>query len=177
LNSRSSSKTRQINFTELMEPKKFYRSRTDKVFAGVCGGLSEHFDIDAVLIRLLFLVLVFAGGGGLIAYIVLWIITPEKPIDYSQSKTSPTMETQQTPNEEPKGSQEHAANDPFRYPPRKPKGRGNLIGGLVLITLGALFLADEFIPNVSFGDLWPMILVVIGIGLLINSFSGRKNNP
>jgi len=40
-----------------------------------------------------------------------------------------------------------------------------------------LFLADEFIPHVSFSDLWPIILVVIGIGLLINSFSGRKTNP
>ncbi|MCX6247657.1 MAG: PspC domain-containing protein [Bacteroidetes bacterium] len=160
-----------------MESNKFYRSRTDKVFAGVCGGLAEHFVIDSVLIRLLFLVLIFAGGGGLIAYIVLWIITPEKPIDYSQFKNSPTMENQETKTEEPQGSQDNAKNDPFRYPPRKPKGRGNLIGGLVLITLGALFLADEFIPHVSFGDLWPLILVVIGIGLLINSFSGRKNNP
>jgi phage shock protein PspC (stress-responsive transcriptional regulator) len=160
-----------------METKKFYRSRTEKVFAGVCGGLAEYFDLDVILVRLLFLVLIVFAGGGLFAYIILWIITPEKPIDYSQFQNPPTMENNPSPHEEPKGSQEKSKNDPFRYPPRHHKDRGNLIGGLVLITLGALFLADEFIPHVSFSDLWPIILVVIGIGLLINSFSGRKNNP
>jgi phage shock protein PspC (stress-responsive transcriptional regulator) len=160
-----------------MEPKRFYRSRTDKVFAGVCGGLGEYFNIDPILIRLLFLVLIIAAGGGLLAYIILWIITPEKPFDYSQSQNSPTMENKQSSYEEPQGSQEKSKDDPFHYPPHRHRDRGNLIGGLVLITLGALFLADEFIPNVSFGDLWPIILVVIGIGLLINNFSGRKHNP
>jgi phage shock protein C len=159
-----------------MEPHKLYRSRTEKVFAGVCGGMAEYFDIDVILMRLVFLVLLIPGVG-LIAYIVLWIITPEKPVDYSKFQNSSTMENKETTSEGPQGSQEQKKNEPYPYPPRKPKGRGNLIGGLVLITLGALFLADEFIPNVSFGDLWPLILVVIGIGLLINSFSGRKNNP
>lgn len=160
-----------------MEPKKLYRSRTDKVFAGVCGGLAEYFSMDTLIVRLLFLALIVVAGGGLLAYIILWIITPEKPIDYSQFQNSSTMENKQSSNEEPQGSQEKSKNDPFRYPLRKHKDRGSLIGGLVLITLGALFLADEFIPHVSFSDLWPIILVVIGIGLLINSFSGRKTNP
>jgi len=160
-----------------MEPKRFYRSRTEKVFAGVCGGLAEYFNLDPILVRLLFLVLIIVAGGGLFAYIILWIITPEKPIDYSQFQNSSTMENKQTSNEEPQASQDKSKNDPFRYPRRRNKDRGNLIGGLVLITLGALFLADEFIPHVSFGDLWPIILVVIGIGLLINSFSGKKQNP
>jgi phage shock protein C len=160
-----------------MEPKRFYRSRTDKVFAGVCGGLAEYFNIDPILVRLLFLVLIIVAGGGLFAYIILWIITPEKPFDYSQSQNSSTMENKQSSYEEPRGSQEKSKNDPFRYPPHRHRDRGNLIGGLVLITLGALFLADEFIPHVSFSDLWPIILVVIGIGLLINNFSGKKTNP
>jgi len=160
-----------------MEPKKFYRSQTDKVLAGVCGGLAEYFNIDVLLIRLLFLVLIIAAGGGLLAYIILWIITPEKPIDFSQFKNPSNMENKQSSYEEPKVSPEQPKNDPFRYPPQKHKDRGSLIGGLVLITLGVLFLADQFIPNVSFSDLWPVLLVVIGIGLLINNFSGRRNNP
>ena len=147
------------------------------MFAGVCGGLAEYFNTDTILVRLLFLVLVIFAGGGLLAYIILWIITPEKPVDYSQFQNPPTMENKQSSYEEPQGSQDKSKNDPFRYPPRKHKDHGNLIGGLVLITLGALFLADEFIPHVSFSDLWPIILVVIGVGLLINNFSGRKNNP
>jgi phage shock protein C len=160
-----------------MEPKRFYRSRTEKVFAGVCGGLAEYFNIDPILVRLLFVVLVIAAGGGVLAYIILWIITPEKPIDFSQFQNSPNMENKQSSNEEPLGTQEKPKNEPYPYPPRRHKDRGNLIGGLVLITLGALFLADEFIPHVNFSDLWPLILVAIGIGLLINNFSGRRNNP
>ncbi len=53
-------------------------------------------------------------------------------------------------------------------PPTKSthRDRTGLIGGLVLITLGLLFLADNFIPEVRFGDFWPLILVVIGAGML-----------
>jgi putative Mn2+ efflux pump MntP len=54
------------------------------------------------------------------------------------------------------------------------KHKGNLIGGLVLITLGGIFLADQFIPGIDFGDLWPVILIVIGAGLLINAFGKPK---
>ena len=159
-----------------MEQKRLYRSRNDRVIAGVCGGLAEYFSIDAILIRLLFLVLIIFGGGGLLAYVILWIITPEKTIEFSQTQNSSDMENTQSTHQEPMGS-DPSKNDPFRYPPRKQRDRGNLIGGLVLITLGIIFLADEFIPHVSFSDLWPLILVVIGVGLLINNFSGRRNNP
>jgi phage shock protein PspC (stress-responsive transcriptional regulator) len=163
-----------------MEARKFYRSRTDKVFAGVCGGLAEYFNIDTILVRLLFIVFVIAAGGGVLAYIILWIITPEKPIDFTQFQNpptvDPTVENKQSSYEEPKKPQEPVPDDPFRYHRHRHRERGNLIGGLVLITLGALFLADEFIPHVRFGDLWPLILVAIGIGLLINNFTGKKNN-
>jgi hypothetical protein len=46
------------------------------------------------------------------------------------------------------------------------RDRNGLIGGLVLVTLGVLFLADNFIPDVRFRDFWPLILVAIGVGLL-----------
>ena len=157
-----------------METKRFYRSRTDRVFAGVCGGLAEYFAIDPLLVRLLFIIFTIAAGGGVLVYIILWIITPEKPLEFFQPQNSATMENQQTHHEEPASSQENPKRDPLQDIPHPHRDRRNLIGGLVLITLGALFLADEFIPHISFGDLWPIILVVIGIGLLITSFSGRR---
>src|SRR5688572_2054274 len=57
-------------------PSRLYRSRSQKMIAGVSGGLGEYFDVDPVLIRLLFVVTTFISGVGILAYIVLWIVVP-----------------------------------------------------------------------------------------------------
>lgn len=60
--------------------KKLYRSRTDKKIAGVCGGLAEYFNIDATIIRIIFIILLLPGGfPGLVPYLILWIFVPVKP--------------------------------------------------------------------------------------------------
>lgn len=61
--------------------KKLYRSGTDKMISGVCGGLAEYFDIDATLIRIGWVVLVFMLGTGILAYLICALIIPHKP-DY-----------------------------------------------------------------------------------------------
>ena len=58
--------------------KKLYRSKENRKVAGVCGGIGEYFDIDPTLVRLLAVALVFAGGSGVLGYIVAWIIVPEE---------------------------------------------------------------------------------------------------
>jgi phage shock protein C len=155
-----------------MEPKRFYRNTTDKKIAGVAAGLADYFDIDPLLVRLIFVILALAGGGGVLIYIILWIVTPERPFELNQTNNNSTMENQQSSYGDPKPP-EQTPQPKSSHPEQKT--RGNLIGGLVLITLGILFLADEFIPNINFGDLWPIILIVIGAGLLINSFGRRKS--
>ena len=57
--------------------KKFYRNPDGRVLGGVSGGIASYFGIDAVVVRLLFVVSIFLGGSGIILYIILWIITPE----------------------------------------------------------------------------------------------------
>jgi phage shock protein C len=59
--------------------RKLYRSKTDRKVAGVCGGLAQYFNIDATLIRVLFVVLAILGGSGLVLYLALWIIVPNEP--------------------------------------------------------------------------------------------------
>jgi phage shock protein C len=62
--------------------KKFYRSSTDKKIAGVCGGLGEYFDIDPIIFRILFVILILPGGlPGLIPYVLLWILVPENNLN------------------------------------------------------------------------------------------------
>lgn len=56
--------------------KKFYLSNTDRKIGGVCGGLAEYFNIDPLLVRIAFIVLVLGVGTGLWAYIILWLLAP-----------------------------------------------------------------------------------------------------
>lgn len=60
-------------------PKRLYRSRQDRWLAGICGGLGHYFDLDPTLIRVLFVLFGLIIGGGIIAYILLWIIIPLEP--------------------------------------------------------------------------------------------------
>ncbi|MCI8326912.1 MAG: PspC domain-containing protein [Lachnospiraceae bacterium] len=57
--------------------KKLYRSRTDRIFLGVCGGIGEYLEIDPTVIRLLAVILGFTGSG-IVAYIVAAILMPEQ---------------------------------------------------------------------------------------------------
>lgn len=58
------------------QPKRLFRSRTNKVIAGVCGGLGEYFSIDATIIRLIFVISVVVWGTGIIVYLVMMIVMP-----------------------------------------------------------------------------------------------------
>jgi phage shock protein C len=58
--------------------KKLYRSEDDRIIAGICGGLAEYFDIDASIVRLIFILIVLYGGSGILVYIILWIVLPVK---------------------------------------------------------------------------------------------------
>lgn len=62
-----------------MENKKLYRSSTDKMIAGVCGGLAKYLGIDSTLVRIIFALLVVGVGSGLLLYIILAIVMPLEP--------------------------------------------------------------------------------------------------
>ncbi len=62
---------------DMEEPRKLYRSRNQRMIAGVCGGLADYFNVDATLVRVLFLLLAVFGGTGLVIYIVMWVIVPD----------------------------------------------------------------------------------------------------
>ncbi len=58
--------------------KRLYREKKGGVIAGVCAGLGNYFNIDPVIIRLLWILFVFAWGTGLLAYLLCWIIIPRR---------------------------------------------------------------------------------------------------
>jgi len=60
--------------------RKIYRSRTERILGGVCGGLGEYLNVDPTIIRLIFVVLFFGGGSGGLIYLIMWILVPEEPL-------------------------------------------------------------------------------------------------
>jgi phage shock protein C len=62
-----------------MENKRLYRSKTDRMIGGVCGGLAVYFNIDPTIVRLVMVLLALAGGPGLVLYLIMMLITPLEP--------------------------------------------------------------------------------------------------
>jgi len=145
--------------------RRLYRSRRSKVIAGVAGGLGEYFDIDPVFVRVLFVVATLAHAAGILAYIILWIVVPKEPLIFPTSEPAsggqPSTQTKEGENDM------EQKNTEYNY--RHHRHHGSVIGGVVLIVLGGLFLADNYLPFFSFSNTWPLILVAVGIGLIWSS--------
>ncbi len=62
-----------------MNTKRLYRSKTDRMVAGICGGLAQYLAVDSTIVRLVFLLLFFVGGSAIPIYLILWVITPLEP--------------------------------------------------------------------------------------------------
>jgi phage shock protein C len=61
------------------QPKRLYRSTENKVIAGICGGIAEYFNVDPVLVRIIFVILLIASfGTAALAYVIAWVIIPKK---------------------------------------------------------------------------------------------------
>ncbi len=60
------------------ETKRLYRSKKDKIIAGVCGGIGNYLGIDPVVVRLVWVLLALCGGAGILAYLLAWIIIPKE---------------------------------------------------------------------------------------------------
>ena len=63
------------------EPRKLYRSVDDRWLAGVCGGLAKYFNLDPTLVRVIFVALALVGLGGVILYLLMWVIVPPQPTE------------------------------------------------------------------------------------------------
>ena len=58
---------------------RLYRSRKDRMIAGVCGGLAKYFNIDPTWMRLIFIVCLLLGGSALLVYLIMWVLVPLEP--------------------------------------------------------------------------------------------------
>lgn len=141
--------------------KKLYRSRKDKIIGGVCGGLGKYFEVDPVLIRVLFIFLAFFHGSGLILYLLLLIIVPQEPIVFDQEidETKLDKEVQSEPV-------------PVETPVKKTDAKK--IFGIILLVLGTIFLLDNLFPAFDLEIIFPLILIFAGLYLIFESLKSSR---
>jgi phage shock protein C len=177
----------------------FYRS-SDRILGGVCAGLAEGFHVEALWVRLAFVILTFLNGVGLLLYIVLWVLMPERAESRPPGKTvfesmssdvkrawsdvraqfggaRPAGTSAAVDATSPAASPSApASSEPVPAP--SPVAHAiapnhSLILGAILVGIGIAFLA----ANTGFVDwsiLWPAALVVLGIALLIRTVEKRS---
>jgi phage shock protein C len=68
-----------MSSSEFPAKKRLYRSRKDKMIAGVCGGLGEYYGVDTSWVRIAFVLFFFLGGCALLVYTIMWLIVPLSP--------------------------------------------------------------------------------------------------
>lgn len=165
--------------------KKLYRDEQHKTVGGVCAGLAEYFNIDISIVRVLFVLAVCLKGVGVLPYIILWIVLPKRPFNYTNPNFKPGVTPGYNPNyNQPFGDvkvdytvpQPPFPGQPFApMQPVKKSSNAGVIFGIVLISLGTIFLLDQIdiIPDFDFERLWPIVLVAVGATLIF----GAKKQP
>ena len=125
--------------------KKLKRSSSNRVIAGVCGGIGEYFNIDPVVIRIIWVLLSFMPGGpGFLAYLVCALIIPEDDGVIYQDEDS-SVNTSNTA----------------------------IFIGIALIVVGGIMLTKIIWPQFAFkimniGKYWPILFIIFGIYIIIN---------
>jgi phage shock protein PspC (stress-responsive transcriptional regulator) len=152
---------------------KLYRSRTDVMLGGVCGGLADYLRIDTTLVRLFFILLsIGASGIGVMIYLLLWIIVP-----LEGHKREPTLQDTVRSGSEEIADKARMVGDDLRNIVRNPNPRAGVFIGVALIGLGIVFLLQNlelpWLNWLDFDVIWPSLLILGGIALLTRHWRGN----
>jgi phage shock protein C len=179
---------------------RLYRSRQDRMLAGVAGGLAELWDADPSLVRVLWaLLVVFTGGIALVVYIIMAIVVPDedevRPAGSTGGATGGAAAAPGTgatagaaggaaPIAGEGWTQPRADVRAARREARTARRAANgdsafpaaAVAGGILILLGGFFLAREFLPSIDFDLVWPIVLIVVGAFLIVTAMR-RPSDP
>ncbi len=177
------------------QPRKLYRSTSDRMIAGVAGGFAEYFNVDSTIMRLGLLLLILTGGVGVVLYGIAWIIIPERPTEREattdQSSTiatkvegvaqeikervMPEMATvgkdladkAEKIAREVRGTETTPTNSTARSIPDSRK-----MSGMWLIAIGVILLFSVWFGFDGWLKLWPLLVIALGLGVLLR---GRRH--
>ena len=149
-----------------MTSKKLYRDEEELVIAGVCGGLADYFDVDVTLIRAIFLILGIFGGGGLLIYVILWVIVPTKNDGAIIEDKEKINNFVKDVSKKGKTMAKEIKKE-IKVEKNKTSKRSGSFLGLILMIFGTLFLIEKIIPVIIRWDyVWPVLLIVLGAYLI-----------
>lgn len=137
--------------------KRLYRSNHNRVIAGVCGGISEYFQIDPSLVRILF-ILTGMFGAGLLVYIVAMFIMPKEEDVFRQGYR---------PDENEWGRESFDDGfEKYRPEPKFSAEKSKLVIGVGFILFGVIFLFKQLFPWFHMDFFWPLLIIAIGLFLI-----------
>lgn len=139
--------------------ERLYRSREDRMIFGVAGGMAEWMDLDPAIVRLVWALLILAGGVGLLLYIVAAIVVPEAPLGVAGGVATEIASPGQATGAQPTT--------------RRGAGNSGVIFGLFLVIAGAWFLIDRYVEHLDMSWFIPGLLIVIVIALVLGAL-GRS---
>jgi len=151
--------------------KRLYRSRTDRMLAGVAGGMAEYFDLDPSVVRIVWALLVVALGAGILLYIVAAIVIPEEPLGVAAAGDPMGGDASGPTSSVTGGPAPNVMSG--RSGPGRRETSGAIVFGVVLVVAGAWFLLRQYIPTLDDRFVWPSVLVVIGIFLIMGAMRRR----
>ena len=153
--------------------KKLYRSRSDRMIWGVCGGLAKYFDIDPTIVRIIAVLSIFISGAGILAYIILAIVIPlegTKTAEPKETLKENVEEIKKTAGELGREIQStlHGEEGESEEQTKVRHRRRNLFG-IIIIIIGVIFLLGSFDLFWWFRwvYLWPLIIIAIGVLIVI----------
>lgn len=157
---------------------RLYRSRDDRMLAGVAGGLAEMWGADPALVRVIWaLLVIFTGGVALLVYIVMALVIPDEPLvpegqaaGAGEGSVPPTdAQAARLAAREARAARRATAGDGGGVP------AAAILGGFLII-LGGFFLAREYLPQIDFDWFWPLVLVGLGVFLVVSALR-RPSEP
>ena len=154
----------------MVTQQRLTRASTDKVIAGVCGGLAHSFNIEPVIVRLVRVALVVAGGISIFIYPLLWLVMPtDATQQYTMGQGWQEMQQQAQAFGQQATEQVQSVFNTPRYDPQTGQpiaaqaARRNRTLGLVLLGIGVLMLASMFPHGMQFA----VALLVLGGGFYL----------
>ena len=151
--------------------QRLYRSRSDVMLGGVCGGLAEYLGLDPTLVRLFFVLLAMGTGIGVFLYILMWIVVPvegaaTKSVEASAQSAAGEM-----------ADRARTFGQEFAGAVARPNPRMGVFIGLALVVVGSIWLVQSldlpWLRWLDFDFLWPVLLIIGGIVLILRRLRGE----